>query len=294
MNLRWFLFFFLIPRLVWAGACCIGGGPRSFVQLRQFQSYDLGIATSFKDNFARLNSYGEAVETEKLQTYTVALGASAKVLPRTEAYTILPVVLKNRNLGPESRSRANLGDVLVGGRFSLYDPLYMEDWFPETKILFSVKAPSGTTDEVGTGNGIWEPSLGVQFQKDFSNLIAAMSVSFTHRFPRSVKSPVSTSYLSVKEGDRIEVSETVTVPLTQDWSVALGSSQVWDLGGSVNNKGTEDSHGRYISGLLSATYFIDRFWRVSAAFEGVLPFSKWGANEDAYRTVTLTSTYAIY
>lgn len=294
MKALYFILLLVAPNFAWAGACCIGGGPRSFVQLRDLQSYDLGIATSIRDNYGRYNQYGEVVSAEKLQTYTMALGASARLFPRLEGFAIVPLVGKSHSVGLEERSAVNLGDVLVGSKLTLYDPLFLEDWFPETKMTVSVKAPSGTTDVVGSGNGLWEPSLGVQMQKDFTTIIAGIAASYTARLPRSVANPSKAEQLSVKEGDRIEVTETVTLPIDTSFSVSGGSSQVWDLGTSIDGKGVSDSQGRYATALLSGTYFMTRFWKMTAAFEGVLPVTKLGANEDAYRSFTVTSTYAIY
>lgn len=288
------LFYFVWAQLAWGGACCLGGGPRSFVQLRALQSYDLGVATSFRDVYGRHNPYGDVVRAEKLQTYTMAVGGSARLFQSLETYAILPFVFKNRSIASKMQSAGNVGDALVGARWTLYDPLFSEDWFFETKLLFAVKAPTGTTDALGSGNGIWEPSLGVQFQKDFLSWIAGLSVSYTARFARKVYSDVQRAALSVKEGDRVELLETVTVPVTRYLSISGGSSQVWDLGSSINGKGVSDSHGRYITGLLSATYFVDRFWKWTLALESTIPVARFGANEDAYRSLTLTSTYAIF
>lgn len=296
-----FLAIALLSKPLMAGSCCIGSGPRSFVQLKHLQSYDVGIATSFRDVYARFNPYGVKAENDRDQIYTLAFGGSARVTPRSEVYGIVPLVSKTKAYGGIYENNSDLGDVSLGTKVLLYDPFYGEDWFPETKLLGAVKLPTGRADTLGgdrkivpgTGNGMWEASLGVQFTKDLTDIVAGFAATYTRRFSRTAFQPSGVD-LQVREGDRIEFTESLTVPVSQRLSFSGGSTQVVDFDTTVNDSLVSDSGGRYTTGFVGASYFVTRLWTLSAAFEAVLPIEKLSVNQQAFRTLTFTTTYAIY
>lgn len=294
----WVLLGLAFSDFAFAGSCCIGSGPRSFVQLKHLQTYDVGIATSYRDVYARFNVYGNRVQSEKNQTLTTAVGGSFRLTPRSELYAILPFVTKSKSYGGETKTRSDLGDITLGTKVLLYDPFFEEDWLPEVKVLASAKAPTGRRDSLisvdpGTGNGMWEASLGVQLTKDFGDFIFVLSPSYTRRFSHTIADPFGTES-NLREGDRFELTESITVPVSQRLSLSMGSTQAVDFDGSVNGGVIPDSGGRYTTGFVGASYFVTRLWTVSAAFESVLPFEKLSVNQEGFRTVTFTTTYAIY
>ena len=291
----------LIPRLLWAGACCLGGGPKSFVLLRPLQSYELGVSTSFKDNFGRYNSYGDLVATEKNQSYNVLLGGTARLTIDTDAFVIVPWVWQFKESLNATQSRQTLGDILVGVRYHLLDNLFEDEWYPKIQISLGVKVPSGkmeALDELGqitpgTGNGIWEPSLGVTAQKDYGFVIVSVSPAYVWRLGRSFKSAEGVE-AKLNEGDRIELTESLTFPITREWSVAVGSEQSWTLSKKINGSVMSDTQGRGITGFISTGYYLTRFWSLGLGFDSALPLSRWGVNQPATRTISLTSNYSIF
>lgn len=285
-----------------AGSCCLGTGPKSFVQLRHLQNYELGIATSLRDTYGRYDSYGSLVNAETNQSYQLSLGASVRATPRMEAYAILPFVSQRKGyVGAVSQS-TNLGDILIGTRVDVFDTLFEDEWLPNIKLIASVKIPSGSVDLIettgrirpGTGNGIWEPSLGVSLTKDYSSAIMGFSGAYTRRFAKTVRDPIRQTSISVKEGDRIELTESITVPITTRFSAGGGLSQAWDMDQQVEGNAIADSSGRVMSAFINANYFVTRFVNIGAGFEAALPVEKFGANQEAFRSFTASMTYAIY
>ncbi len=259
--MRYFLLLFL-PRLAIAGACCVGGGPKSFIQLKDLQSYQLGVSSSFQDSYGRYNSYGELVETKANPLYTLSFGAGIKVTDDLDATLTIP----------------STGAVLVGTRYLLVRSLFRDEWYPTVHLSGGLGLPAGDKG--------WEPYFGVSFVKDYGFAILGMNGTYTRKFQRAGNLG--------KEGDRFEVSETGTFPLSQRLSFILGSAQFWELARSLGSSSIADTAARGVSASLAASYYLTRYWNMSASWEFSVPLSKIGVNKDATRTFTLTSGYSFY
>lgn len=296
-----FFLFFLVPRIGLAGTCCLGAGPKSFIQMKDLESYQVGFSSSVRDVYGRYDAYGDLVQAEKNQTYNLSLGAGIKLYEGIDAYTTIPWVYQIKKAGGGDRSHASVGDILAGTRVLLLRSLFRDEWYPTIYVNAGLKFPTGSVEALapngaiqpGTGNGVWEPFLGIALQKDYQFIILGLNATYTRRFSRTVQNE-GTGSLSVKEGDKFELSETGTIPLSQRLSIAFGANQAWELSRQINDSNVADSSTRAISVFLSSNYFLTRYWALSGGFEFAVPIARFGVNQQAARSLTVTSTYAFY
>ena len=55
-----------LPQMTHGGSCCLGSGPKSFVQLRHLQNYELGLAKNFKDKLKELKTNGAILSASEM------------------------------------------------------------------------------------------------------------------------------------------------------------------------------------------------------------------------------------
>lgn len=303
MNLFLMIVIFGLSSTLASGAvCCLGGGPKTFVDLQHLQKYKLGLSTSFRDIYGRYDSYGDLVSAEKSQTYNMSLAATTNMADGLDVFFVLPWVYQKTSIGNESGSAASIGDVVIGSKYTLIDRLFIDDWYPIVTLLGGMKFPTGATDSVtssgklspGTGNGIWEPFFGITLRKELAPIQLGLSATYTRRFKSNVPNPSGNGVLAVKEGDRFELTESGTLPVSWRLKFVLGSTQQWDLSREIDRATVPDSRARDVRAFLASTYTFTQYWSVSVTGEGSLPVAKLGVNQDASRTLTFATTYGFY
>lgn len=279
----------------------MGGGPKSFIQLRELQTYQVGLSSSFKDVYGHYDAFGDLYKTDKSQTFTLAVGAGARLADDLDAFVTVPWVYQLKETVGKPGDATNLGDVIFGAKYVLLRSLFQDDWYPTISVTGGVKAPTGTVEKLssegkiipGTGNGIWEPFLGIGIQKDYRFVILGFNATYTRRFQRTV-ADTNGAPLSVKEGDRVELSEILTFPLSRRFSVSGGSAQTWDFATRINGAAAADTSARMATIVLSASYFLNQYWSITAGSEVAVPIAKLGVNQEATRSITVTTTYSFY
>ena len=287
--MRIVLISFLFGAYVHAATCCLGGGPKSFISLQRLEKYQIGLSTGVRDVFAHYNIYGELEESPKNQTITAALGVGVRIFDPLQLSVMVPFVYQQNQVGPSIATRKNLGDTFAGFQYTIIESLFQSDKYPTVAIQAGVKFPTGAVESStsgnvrGTGNGLWEPTMGLLLQKNYSILSGSVRAAFTKRVP--------TAKITDREGDLIELNETLALNFTQRLSVAAGLGQAWTRAGYQNGVEIPDTHSRIISALFSATYFVTRQASLTAAFESALPVEAWGMNQQAYRSFSLTARF---
>jgi hypothetical protein len=272
-------------------ACCGGGGPLSFITLQQLEDVQIGMATSVRDVFGWYNPYGELEETERNQTYTVTLGAGKRLTPDLALTATVPLVYQANGAGRSATSRASLGDTLVGAQYTVMRALFQDDWQPTVTLNAGAKLPTGAVERFGlnrylpgTGNGQWEPYLGVQLQKSYRAWIFSLTGNYSLRLPRD----------GYSVGDRIDAIESVTYLFDRRFSLGLGSDQSWLTRAEIAGRYVPDSAGRAIDVFLTPTYFLTQVFSISATASATLPIPGWGVNHQAARAFTLTTQYGFF
>lgn len=302
MKLSLFLpLVFLVPRLLLASACCAGGGPKSFLELAELQTYKVGVSTSLLDVYGRFDPYGDLVTADKNQSYNVSLGLATRLTQDLEGSLTFPIIYQIKEVGTQQNSNSNIGDILVGLRYPLIRSLFRDEWYPSVAVLGGVKFPTGSIDTLsssgqfsaGTGNGNWEPYLGFGISKEYGFTTIAINATFTKRFTRTVDSAAGSPSI-MKEGDRIDISEAATIPFSRRFSLTLGGAQAWEMSRSVNDRTIDDSTTRVVNGFIASTYFLSPYWSLTAGLDASLPIAKLAVNQQATRTFALTTTYGFY
>jgi hypothetical protein len=272
-------------------ACCAGGNAKSFVSVKSLQKYELGIATSFRDVYGVYNRDGDIEDFAKNQSVTLSLGLAARLARSLQGTFVIPFVYRYFESGSSNRSGATVGDALIGIQYTLVEPVFHDDWYPTVSAFGYLKFPSGSiagkikgVEIPGTGNGIWEPSVGVQLEKPIGTLTATLRASYTGRIARS----------ETKEGDSFELMESLSLPIGKHFVVATGSSQTFYNERSINTVPIHGSGGKSISIFLTPTVFLTQLLSVSGGIEFSVPLHGWGRNQPASQLFSLAARYALF
>lgn len=278
-------------RVAFPLACCAGGNAKSFVSVKDLQKYELGLSTSFRDVYGFYNRDGDLEDFSKNQSATVSLGLATRIAGDLQGSLVVPFVYRYFEGGASSRSGASIGDVLMGLQYTLVDPVFHDDWYPTVSVFGFIKFPSGTNagkvngvEIPGTGNGIWEPSLGFQLEKPFGNLSTTFRLSYTGRIARS----------DAKEGDSFEMMESLSLPFGKTFSFSVGSIQTFYGERSFRGAASPGSAGRNISVFFTPTVFISQLLSLSAGAEFSVPMHGWGQNQPASQVFSLAARYAAF
>jgi len=291
----------LNPRLFGA-ACCVGGSPKTFLSLQRLQKYELGLSNSFRDVYGNYNPFGDLVEADKNQSLTLSLGADARLTHFLEAFFVFPWVYQTKQTGSGTHYRSTIGDLSVGARWMLLESLFQSDWYPTVGLVGGVKAPTGSVESVssegrllpGTGTGNWEPYLALELKKDYAPITVVLAAGLTVRLSRNAPDPAGGPNLLVRDGNRMEFSETVSYALSRRLNIALGSNQFWELDRSIDGSVIPFSSSRAIGLALSSSYFFTQFLSLTGAVDFSIPRDRLGVNQQASRTFNFTVKQGFY
>ena len=290
------LLFLLVSVKTYGAACCAGSGPRSFISMQELQQYEFGISTAYRDSFGSFGDEGtflDSLDNADRQILSVSVGGGYRLHTDLEVFAIVPMIRQTEGLGSFALTSTGFGDVVGGARYTLFRNLFPDEWWPTMVIAFSVKAPTGQTKPLLLGNGIWEPSLGVELKKAFGDFIFNVSGSYTRRLGKDTLDFLG-SPVYLEEGDRVETTASVAFNVSQRHSLALGATHQWDFDSKVDRVVSVDSAARSLGAFASTTYFLTRFWSITAGFEYSPPFDGWSRNQRATRAISVTTNYSIY
>lgn len=279
--------------LLQAAACCIGGNPRTFIQLKRLQTYELGLSTAVRDVYGNFDAFGTRERTDGNQTYTISWGGGMRLSETWQAYAVLPIVHQINRYGGVLTNRTGPGDVSLGVTFTAVEQLFFDDWYPTVNLMAGAKLPTGRTESVvagqrtpGAGNGLWEPYVGLGLRKDFE----WVTLSVTATFGR----PFGLLEGRLREGNRWELIESFNLPLDRRLSLGGGASQTWVETKSQDGAKLAGSDSRSAALFATATYFVTPLVELSSAVDFSMPVDKLAKNYPAYRGLAFTLKYGFY
>jgi hypothetical protein len=276
-----------------AASCCLGGSPKTFIQLRRLQTYEVGLSTSVRDNYARYDLHGEYQSSDGNQTYSVAWGAGARLSENVQVFGVLPLIHQVNRYGSKSASQTLPGDLVMGATWTAVEHLFFDDWYPTIAFTAGLKVPTGKREFLkvgrrvpGTGNGLWEPFVGASLRKDFEWVTVSLSVNYTR--------PFGLLEGGIRDGNRWEAVEAVSLPITRRFSIGGGAAQTW-IGEKAQNGATlVDSYERSAGAFLTSTFFLTSLVDLTGTFDFSIPSDRLSVNYPAYRALTLTVKYGFY
>ena len=289
---RWWLLSpsFLFSRWAIAAACCLGGASKSFISLSRLQKYEVGTALSYKEDYGRFNAAGDVENTESHRSLALTLGAGMRLHPDWQIQMQVPLISQTQSYGSSLLNRAGLGDISLGVEWTALEALFTDDWYPTIRLQGGVTIPTGSIEQKqngayqpGTGNGMWEPYVGVGVEKRFGAVSLGMRGSFTAR-------------LGARErlGNQFELSEVLSYSFSPRVSLALGSSQTWNGDTFANGRVVTGTRGNSISAFIQPTYFIDRVWSVAVSADFTVPQYGWSRNAPASQAVSIVTRYGFF
>lgn len=266
------------PVGIWAAACCAGGGPKSFISLARLQAYEIGISSTVRDVYGEFDLHGELGETPKNQTYSLLLGAGARLTQDLQWVATVPLVHQVNRFGRSDTTESGLGEILTSLDYVLLESLFSDEWYPTLSVYAGAKLPTGV------GNSLWEPFVGLTAKKIFGPLTLSLRSGFTGRLIRQ----------GFDRGDMVDLVESASYSFNERLSLAVGSTQAWTFNDRLHGQIKTDSATRVATVFLSPTYYVDRYWSVAAGLEAALPFAKTGVNAQASRVFSLTTKYGFF
>lgn len=290
---QWITIFALLAETARGASCCVGGSPKTFIQLRRLQTYELGLSTSLRDIYARYDSYGERQASDGNQTYSVSWGAGARLTEYLQAFATLPLIYQVNHYGSNSTSAALPGDAIMGFSWTVLEHLFFDDWYPTVNITAGAKLPTGRRESIvegrhipGTGNGLWEPFLGASIRKDFEWVTLSLSANYNR--------PFGTLMGGITDGNRWELIESMSLPLNRRFSIGGGLNQTWIGEKGQNGAALANSSERSIGAFFTTTYFITPLVDLTGTFDFSMPSNHLSVNYAAYRALTVTIKYGFY
>lgn len=274
-----------------AAACCAGGNPKSFITLQRLQTFEVGLSSTFRDVYGEYDLYGDLEDSGRNQTLSLLFGAGARLTTDLQASLTLPLVHQENKFGRDANTRSGLGDIILGAQYTLLESLFQDEWYPTVTLAAGIKTPTGKIETnlggvrtPGTGNGTWEPFLGVGLQKTYGPAILAFRASYSARLAKD----------ALDKGDAVELIESVSYLFSQPFSIAAGLTQTWTLDDRISGQTKADSATRVASAFIAPTYFLTRYWSIGGGVDFALPLDRAGVNQQAGRSVTLTTKYGFY
>lgn len=280
-------------QLLHAAACCIGGSPRTFIQLKRLQTYELGLSTSVRDVYGRFDEYGARERTDGNQTFTIAWGGGIRLSETWQAYAVLPFVHQINRYGGALANRTSPGDVSLGVSFTAVEQLFFDDWYPTVQLMAGAKLPTGIAEKVvagqrqpGTGNGLWEPYVGLGLRKDFEWVTLAVTGTFSR--------PFGLLDGRLREGNRWDLIESLYFPIDRRLSLGGGASQTWIGAKTQDGLRLAVSDEQSSALFATATYFVTPLVELTTTVDFSLPVDRLAKNYPQYRGVAFALKYGFY
>lgn len=279
--------------LGWGAACCGGGGPKSFLSLQELQNFDVALLSSFQDSYGWYNSSGEAFSRRGPVDYSLQISSVGRLAPNWEAFGRVPMVYRVTDYGANRQARSSLGDISVGLRWTFLRSLFVEDPFPTISLVMAGKIPSGLTETIeqgvfrpGTGNGLWEPLVGLSFRKDYYGWLGNIDFTFV--------TPYGNLKGQMVRENQINLTETLSYAFSRQFNLGGGSTQSWTFAKEMNGKDLPEAGGRSLSLFTTANYFLTQFTSVGTAFEWSVPADGFGVNQPINRTLSFNVRHGFY
>jgi hypothetical protein len=184
------------PRQANAQACCAGGTVVTPARLAVHEDWAVGLQLRARTNPGSFSSGGQYRASNGAdQIFEQDFAASARVLDRAQVGILVPMIQAHRSAGDTWGS--GLGDLSLSARYDLLLPaqaLYL----PGLGILVGTTIPTGTPPDsasnplVGTGDGTYDATVGLNAEKAFGHVYTALNGWLTHRFSRTVSVPGAT------------------------------------------------------------------------------------------------------
>lgn len=305
MKAIFFAVFFLafFPEFSWAASCCAGSGGQTITVLPAEESYQFGASFSFRSiegHFDPYGFYGSLSKTDYSETYTTIFGGAYRLGEAWQVAASLPVVNRRETYSETSNSTTGLGDIVLEGRFTLWDDLFFLIR-PSLDFYAGMRLPTGTSvytsnDPTGidaVGDGVWTPYIGASVSKMVRPFRFGIDGSYSRSFSKTVSQNKGTDILpySTKPGNKIKTSETISWLANLNWSVSLGLHQLWQSEASMNGEQVSGSAARSYSSSLGVA-LSDGNWRFSIAYEAIFPFYPYVVNQPNFGALSASIIFA--
>lgn len=259
-----------LPWISWGISCCGGEGPRSFVALQELQTLDLSVTSWVQEVTGSYDPQGRVINQTGPSDLALLMNSVIRLQPNAEVFGRLPLVSRTYPSALGGETFSGLGDISVGVRLTVIRSLFVEDPFPTISLVAATKAPSGQSREgKGTGNGLWENTLGVSFRKEFWRWVGNVDATWT---------------LLGGENQELNFTEGLSYEVTRKLYLGVGSNQMLSLGAPE----------RSLSALGFGQLFLTQFTSLVGSFNWALPMDGLGRNQPITRATMLSLRYGFY
>jgi Putative MetA-pathway of phenol degradation len=294
------LAFTLVPRLVWAQACCAGSGAVTPGRLAMHEDALVALSAKAAHVYGSFDSNGHystpppgSAEQNFEQD---AIGSlRLPVVDRAQVALIVPLIENRRTSRGVAEFGGGLGDVNFSAR---YDFLYagQHRYVPGIAALVGVTFPTGRAPEDATqpqatdatGIGAFQGNLGVAVEQLFGAWLVTAYGIVAKRAPRTAGG------IHTALGTQWTALVAVAYSLPHDYAIALSASYTGEGNADVQGQEVAGSARRIpILGLTGVVPLSDHL-RLQGGLSANPPIPQLGKNQPATIGFGVTALYAWY
>lgn len=276
-----------------AQACCAGGTVLTPARLAIHEDWALGGQVRARSNPGSFTSAGEyRTSGAEEQVLEQDVAGSVRLLERAQVGILVPVIETHRRAGGVDDWGGGLGDVSVSARYDVLLPTETLDW-PGVTVLGGATLPTGRPPEKAThllaadatGEGTFDASLGLGFDKAFGQTYVALDGWLTHRFAHKVTVPGAPS-VDEAFGLRATFLVVVSYVFANECAIGVQVSAMNERKATINGEVDATTGLRMTTVGVAGVIPIHDDWRVQGSLFSDVMLSSFGKNEPAGHGLT--------
>ena len=298
----WGLFSF--PLTGSAQSCHGGGGGQVLAVLASGQHVQLATTTSYRLSNGRFDPYGRYIEyssSAAYRSFVTLWGAAYRLSENWQLGVSLPIIYNDYSIATVERSATSLSDPIGEIRYDIWDDLAFLKYRPSLSLYSGLRLPLGKSlydssdplDADVTSDGMITSHIGATLSKLYHPLKLSWDGSFFYPFSKTIAKnsgkPIA-SYV-LKNGNKIQMSESVSYLLNEHITGTLSLKQMWQLQSKIDGQTVLGSAGRLFSTLIGLGYTLNTSWGFSLSHENSFPFYRYLVNQPQTETFLVAGTY---
>lgn len=274
------------PRAASAQACCAGGTVVTPARLALHEDWAVGLQMRARSNPGSFSADGRYRSSNAVeQVFEQDLAASARLTERAQVGVLIPMIQTHRSAGGLDDWGSGIGDLSLTGRYDLLLAAQTLYW-PGVGLLVASTVPTGTPPDRAshllatdaTGEGTYDLTLGLNLDKAFHHVYAAVNGWLTHRFARTVSVPGAAA-ISESFGTRWTLLAVASYVFDDDAALGVQVSTMNESSATINSVRDPATRLRVTTVGLAGVLPVRDTWRVQCSLFSDVMLSSFGRNE---------------
>lgn len=277
------------PRPASAQACCAGGTVVTPARLALHEDWALGLQMRARSNPGSYGADGRYQTSGGAeQVFEQDVAASARITQHAQAGIMIPMFQTHRSSSGLDDWGSGIGDLSLTARYDFLLPAQSLYW-PGFGLLLSSTLPTGTPPDKAThklaadatGEGTYDLTLGLNVDKSFEHIYAAVSGWATHRFARTVSPLPGAPSISESFALRWTIMAVASYVFDNEAALGIQVSTMNEGIATINGVSEPGTSLRSTTvGLAGVIAFRDN-WRIQGSLFSDVMLASFGRNEPA-------------